>query len=305
MDLRWLEDVLVLLEERNMTRAAERRHVTQPAFSRRIRSFEAWMGTTLLERKANRVELSPSLLANEDEIRSLIVRLQELRNKINTFKPERSSITIATQHALIFSAFPDIANLTRQRMPSLSFRLRAANRGECVSIFLRGDASILLCYEGEASKPMPFDSSIHRDQWGTDRLVPLIGGKLRYTRAADGSIPELTPAIVYPEQSHFGELLAAGERPFSTRSRTGNPVCETAFSAGIKEMVIKGLGVAWLPVSMVYKEIESGQIVDLSAVYGSVALKIAFYTAAANEVSKAVRAAWSRDEPANPMAGSS
>ena len=303
MDLRWLEDVLVLLEERNLTKAAERRNVTQPAFSRRIKSFEAWMGTPLLERKANRVEISPSLLANEDEIKSLIARLQELRNKITTFKPERTTVTIATQHALIFSAFPDIATLTRQLMPSLSFRLRAGNRSECISIFLRGDASILLCYEGEASKPMPFDSSIHRDQWGIDRLVPLLGGKLRYTRTGDGSIPELTPAIVYPEQSHFGDLLAAGERPFSTRSRASNPVCETAFSAGIKEMVIKGLGVAWLPVSMVYKEIESGQIVDLSAVYGSVALKIAFYTDAGNDVTNAVRAAWRQDLRAGPVAG--
>jgi hypothetical protein len=34
MDMHWLDDVLVLLEEGNMTRAAMRRNVTQPAFSR-------------------------------------------------------------------------------------------------------------------------------------------------------------------------------------------------------------------------------------------------------------------------------
>ena len=37
MDLRWLDDVLILLEEKNMTHAAARRNITQPAFSRRIR----------------------------------------------------------------------------------------------------------------------------------------------------------------------------------------------------------------------------------------------------------------------------
>ena len=32
MDMNWLDDVLILLEEGNMTRAAARRNITQPAF---------------------------------------------------------------------------------------------------------------------------------------------------------------------------------------------------------------------------------------------------------------------------------
>ena len=44
MDTRWLEDVLALLEEGTLNRAAARRNVTQPAFSRRIRAFEDWIG---------------------------------------------------------------------------------------------------------------------------------------------------------------------------------------------------------------------------------------------------------------------
>lgn len=292
MDLRWFEDVLVLLEEQNMTRAAERRNITQPAFSRRIRSFEEWTGTSLLQRKANRVVLSPSLFANEGEIRSMIMRVQELRNKFGTFKPGRSVITIATQHSLITSAFPDLAAITREHMPSLGFRLRAGNRGECVSVFLRGDASILLCYEDQESRPMPFDNSIQHDHWGTDRLIPIVGGKLRYSRQSDGSVAELIPAIVYPEQSYFGELLAGKQKQFSTPSKAPNPVYQTAFSAGIKEMVINGLGVAWLPVSMIYRELENGQLVDLSPNYGSLALRISIYTNLENEASETVRACW-------------
>ena len=51
MDMQWLDDVLVLLEERNMTRAAARRNITQPAFSRRIRSLERWLNITLFDRR--------------------------------------------------------------------------------------------------------------------------------------------------------------------------------------------------------------------------------------------------------------
>jgi DNA-binding transcriptional LysR family regulator len=41
MELIWFEDYLALAETLNFSRAAELRHVTQPAFSRRIRALEA------------------------------------------------------------------------------------------------------------------------------------------------------------------------------------------------------------------------------------------------------------------------
>lgn len=292
MDLRWFEDVVVLLEERNMTRAAARRNITQPAFSRRIRSLEDWLGTPLLDRRPNRVEIHPSLFANEDEIKSLIFRTQELRNRIRTFKPERIHVTITTQHALLFSAFPDIAARTKKDIPSASFRLRAGNRTECISVFLRGEASILLCYEAENSQPMPFDSAISRDEWGNDRLIPVVGGELKYLQSADGSVPADIPAIIYPEQSYFGELLARHGRQFSTTSRAQNPVYETAYSAGIKEMVASGLGIAWLPFSMVYREIESGLFLNLQSHYGNQPLKVVFYTNSEIDSASKVRSTW-------------
>ena len=64
MDMQWLDDVLVLLEDGNMTRAAARRNITQSAFSRRIRGFEDWLGTTVLQGGTNRVDISAALVSN-------------------------------------------------------------------------------------------------------------------------------------------------------------------------------------------------------------------------------------------------
>ena len=50
MQLKWLEDFITLAQERSFTRAAELRHVTHPAFGRRIRALEAWAGTPLIKR---------------------------------------------------------------------------------------------------------------------------------------------------------------------------------------------------------------------------------------------------------------
>ncbi|MBP6536474.1 MAG: LysR family transcriptional regulator, partial [Xylophilus sp.] len=60
MQLKWLEDFIVLAQERSFTRAAELRHVTHPAFGRRIRALEAWAGTPLVERGGGPVTLTPA-----------------------------------------------------------------------------------------------------------------------------------------------------------------------------------------------------------------------------------------------------
>ncbi|MCT7654667.1 LysR family transcriptional regulator [Oceanimonas sp. NS1] len=44
MELKWLKDFVALNEHGSFSKAAEARFVTQPAFSRRIRSLENWLG---------------------------------------------------------------------------------------------------------------------------------------------------------------------------------------------------------------------------------------------------------------------
>lgn len=60
MELTWFEDYLALAETLNFSRAAEARHVTQPAFSRRIRALEAWIGADLFTRSTHGVALTPA-----------------------------------------------------------------------------------------------------------------------------------------------------------------------------------------------------------------------------------------------------
>src|SRR3546814_2828548 len=58
MDIMWLEDFIKLADEGNFSRAAEARNLTQPAFSRRIRALEDWVGATLVDRDTHRIALT-------------------------------------------------------------------------------------------------------------------------------------------------------------------------------------------------------------------------------------------------------
>lgn len=105
---------------------------------------------------------------------------------------------------------------------------------------------------------MPFDGSILRSVWGRDRLVPVVGGPLRFSLKATGIPPPDTMMIRYPPGSFFADMLDLGSTAYSNHA--GPTVVESAFTAGIMEMALAGLGLAWLPMSLVYNEVQSGAL---------------------------------------------
>ncbi|MDX6537439.1 MAG: hypothetical protein QOD37_1780, partial [Gaiellales bacterium] len=58
MNLRQLQYLVALADERHFTRAAAREHVAQPALSQQIRSLEAELGLALVERTTRRVAMT-------------------------------------------------------------------------------------------------------------------------------------------------------------------------------------------------------------------------------------------------------
>ena len=159
----------------------------------------------------------------------------------------------------------------------VGYVLGFGNREFYDAMFLRGDASLLLCYEAEGVGTLQFGGDILRGVWNKDYLIPVVGGNLRYKVKVNGEVPDDTPAITYPDESYFGEVLAKNQRSFGTLAFCENPFAVIAFSSGTREMVLKGLGVGWLPISMVYRELESGALISLAGTYGQEPLEAAIY----------------------------
>jgi DNA-binding transcriptional LysR family regulator len=278
MDTRWFEDILVLIEEGTLTGAAERRAVTQPAFSRRIRAFETWLGQDVIDRTTNRVVIRDALKRSEPDIRAFLQRLREVQQALRHAETVIPRVTFATQHALTLSSFPDLIKTIEKMGVSLNYRLRSANRDDCISMIVRGDADALLCYETEDETPLPLDQSFRRTEWAQDRMIPVVGGQLRYTILDKHKLPPDVPVVTYPDTSYLGQTLLRKCPDWAAAQRTMRPICESAFSAGVREMVLQGIGIAWLPMSMVWQDREAGRIIDLSNILGNCELTICLYT---------------------------
>lgn len=275
MDTKLLEDAIVLLEERNLSAAAARRHVTQPAFSRRIRALEQWIGRPLLVRGPNRIDIAPALEQSEVYIRGLLAHLNEVRNQIHG-TAEAAPLVLVAPHSLSHSVVPELYRQASARSPGLAIRLRTQNQEVSLSWFLRGEADILIAYELRDLPRIPFDESIARHVWRRDGLIPVVGGSLRHNVNEERQLIDPYPVIQYPASSPIGALINEHELTVEARLR-GAVAVETAFSVGIARMILQGIGAAWVPHSILHDEIMSGAAVILGPQYGRIALDIVLF----------------------------
>lgn len=60
MELRVLRYFMTVVNERNISRAAEKLHISQPTISRQLKDLESELGVTLFERGSRSIELTPA-----------------------------------------------------------------------------------------------------------------------------------------------------------------------------------------------------------------------------------------------------
>lgn len=151
MQLQWLEDLVVLAQERSFTRAAEIRHVTHPAFGRRIRALEAWAGTPLEERSGGPITLTASgqrfLETASQTARNLAQAHEELRSQVGR---HARSATLATGRTLARTVVADWLVRLEPMLQGGELCVRTRGLAETVAMLERNEADFSLVYHHSA-----------------------------------------------------------------------------------------------------------------------------------------------------------
>jgi LysR family transcriptional regulator, hypochlorite-specific transcription factor HypT len=107
MNLSWLDDFLALAASGNFSRAAEERHMTQPAFSRRIKALEEWLGADLFDRGSQPVRLTETGQWFRKVAQDLLAEVARVPGEARAIA-EAGSVTLrfAATHALSFTFMP-------------------------------------------------------------------------------------------------------------------------------------------------------------------------------------------------------
>ena len=272
MELKWLEDLLMLFEEKSISRAALRRHVTQPAYSRRIRQLEQWLGVELVDRSTKPIKIRNTALALEDEVRDLVNQFYAMRNRVHE-SSER--VTFVAQHTLAISRFPVLIREIKQQLPESSYRVVPANYEECEALFYN-EADLLLCYQ---TPQRHFDFSlktVRKLELGQDRLIPVASKRLA-TELGELVPGMAIPLLMYQQGGFLAEAVSGSRLPELIRDYRVESICESAFSASLKEMALADMGIAWLPGDIIRQQIADNSLVSYGALLGEVELDIVLY----------------------------
>ncbi len=261
MELKWIEDFLSLAETRSFSRSAEARHVTQSAFSRRIRSLEVWLGTALLDRSTYPITLTADgrhfLETAEEVVRLLTLSRADFRNR-----SERSSlpvVTITALHSLCLSFLPRWLGTIRGGLGPMGSRVLPENFNICIQALVEGGYDLLLTYH-HPGIPIPLDPERH---------PCLVVGRdsLAAVAAPAGLVPDREgrlPLLQYSRGSFLGRLAAIAQAREGAPATYPVHITENSMAEALRSMALAGHGVAWLPRSLVAPEIAVGALAIVS-----------------------------------------
>lgn len=264
MQLEWLEDILAIEQTGSFSGAAEKRRLTQSAFSRRVKQIEEHIGVELFDRSHKPVVLKPTTLAQREKIIQIAASLRRL--VVDLRRGERittNRIAIASQHSLTTSLAPSIIQGIQLRGEETYVRLRSANLDECFGLLLSRQADIAIFYVLPDGRVEVRDDYLETAIIGSDRLIPVFASGLSSRFASDADLANL-PYVAYPNDVFFGQVMDRHILPAIALSAVPVPMAETALTLAAVEMAAVGAAVAWVPASLALERISMGRLIDLS-----------------------------------------
>lgn len=250
MDVRWLQDFVALADIGNFTRAAEARHSSQAAFSRRIQSLEQWLGTTLIDRTSFPTQLTPAGRRFRVYATEILGQVANARGELSG-TPTRDHVRLALPYAIATANLPEWWH-SWARDRSLSCSLVSGNVHDMITALIAGSVDILICFT-TAQQPIHFDPRQYAQKIiFEDRIRPYASPSL--IQAGGASLPgnalNPLPLLMYSPNVYFSrlvELIFEGA-PFKL---IGRRVIESDMTDVLRDMALAGHGVAWLPTSAV------------------------------------------------------
>ncbi len=264
METKWLEDFVSLAETRSFSRSAQLRHVTQPAFSRRIQALEAWAGTDLVDRSSYPTRLTPAGKTMYDQALEMLQSLQSTRTMLRAHvSAGKGMVGFAVPHTLAFTFFPNWVSAVHEKFGPFRSRLFALNVHDAVMRLVEGGCDLLIAYY-HPSQPFQLDPARYdMVVLGHEVLSP-------YTKPdADGQPLHVLPGkagqplpyLGYAPGAYLGRVTELILKESSEAVHLER-VYETDMAEGLKAMALEGHGVAFLPFSAVSGELKSLRLVS-------------------------------------------
>jgi len=282
LNLSWLDDFLALAESGNFSRAAEERHMTQPAFSRRIRALEEWLGTELFDRSSQPARLTAAGEWFRDIARELMARVARIPGEAKAVAEARSTtLRFAATHALSFTFLTGWLHGLEARATVGPITLVSDVLERCEAMMLESRVQFVMSHAHPQSSSELMAQDLAFVRVGSDVLIPVSAPdsaghpRHRLSHATSGSP---VPVLCYSPESGLGRILRDVRGAALARSATRS-VFEAHLASVLRTMALDGRGLAWLPRSLIAEDLASGRLVEAAPDDWHIELEIRLYRA--------------------------
>jgi DNA-binding transcriptional LysR family regulator len=249
MNLSWLEDFLALAASGNFSRAAEDRHMTQPAFSRRIRALEEWLGAELFDRSTQPARLTAAGDWLRPQAEDLLARVARVPAQARAVaEANTATLRLAATHALSFTFVPAWLQSLEAHTSGGPIRLVSDVLERCEALLAQRQVQFVIAHAPAAARGELDAQGVPSVAIGSDMLLPV------HARGA----PERA-LLGFSDESGLGRIVRRTLGP-ELASAGLLPVFTAHLASVLKSMALEARGLAWLPESMVREELEQGRL---------------------------------------------
>jgi len=294
VDLNCLESFLALLEHGSFTKAAHAQHLSQPAFSRRIRSLEHWIGAELVDRSTFPVALTRAGRSFHAEAAQTVSGLAAVRDHVRGRQHmPREAVTMALSHTLATAFFARWWTEVEPVGETVPCRLLPSNTLDAYEALHHGGCDLLLAYVDPAH-PLGIDTD--EVEWvpvANDRLAPcsaVSGTRAKYPLPPP--VGRYVPFLSHGSGAFLGRVtdraLASGD------DLALQPVIQCDLTETLARLVLAGRGIAWLPGLLTQPAVDEGRIVRIGETRWDVELQVRLYRRRGTQVSGPARKIWKK-----------
>lgn len=234
---RQLRAFVVLAQERHFTRAAQRCHMTQPAFSALIRQIELEVGMRLFDRSTRHVGLTPGGELFQSAALQLLTEFDAVKERMGDYAAQRQGrVSLAALPSLAAGWLPDRLAQYHQENPGVRLELRDALLDPCLDMVRGGYVDFAVAAQRADMSGLAADF-LYKDHFfmvcRDDH--PLANKK----RVALSELDEW-PRIQLARSSSVRQVLdSADERPHA--------LLEVEHLATVAGLVLSGMGISLVP----------------------------------------------------------
>jgi DNA-binding transcriptional LysR family regulator len=281
VELGWLKDFLAVIDAGGFSRAAEKRHVTQPALSRHVRALEQWLGTSLFERNTHTVVLTRAGVAFRPIAEDILHRVAAGRERVlEEAHAATESLRFAVTNALSITFFPRwFRQAQADAASSMNLQLVSANMAACERMLIDGEAQFLIAHHHVLAPSRLQSSRFQSLPIGEDIIVPVsapVASDNREPRFVLPGSPEAPlPHLAYHPGSGLGRIVAG-----SLAAREQPPALQSSFigpAVLLAQMAQTGAGITWAIHSLVASELESGRLVRAGGLEWDIPVEIRLF----------------------------